>query len=266
MNKETFPVGKMIFSEGDPGVNAYRIISGRVDVFIQEDGQQVVLSTLGEGEIFGEMAMIERCPRSASARVLETTEVEIIEREHFLEVLESGGQQLLPLLSTIFERLRVTNDRLLTALDKLDELEPSAPRRHREVFGMEQSTCEVIVEADSEELLKQSLLDGRVINRFPFLFGRRSEIAGGDMLIRNQLLLADRTPYRVSRKHCYLQSGADGIYIEDSSSKLGTIVNGISIGGKSRESRVKLSSGENTLVLGGPDSQVRFKLKVIEPE
>lgn len=266
MKKETFPIGKMIFSEGDPGKDAYRIISGRVDIFIQEDSQQVVLATLGEGEIFGEMAMIEKCLRSASARVLETTEVEIIERDHFLEVLESGGQQLLPLLSTIFERLRVTNDRLLTALDKLDELEPKGPRRHREVFGMKQSTLAVIVEADSEEMMKQTVLNGRVIERFPFLFGRRSEIAGGDMLIRNQLLLADRTPYRVSRKHCYLQSESDGIYIEDSSSKLGTIVNGVSIGGNSREDRVKLSPGENTLVLGGPDSQVRFKVEVVEPE
>ena len=59
MKKEIYPVGKTIFSEGDPGEHAYRIISGCVDIIIQEEGQQVVLATLGEGEVFGEMAMID---------------------------------------------------------------------------------------------------------------------------------------------------------------------------------------------------------------
>lgn len=262
MDKEKFPEGKLIFSEGDLGDDAYRILSGSVEIFIQEEGQKLVLATLGEGEIFGEMAMIENRPRSASARVIDPIEVEVIQRGDFSSMLEGGGEQMLPLLSTIFERLRVTNDRLLAALDQLNELEPSKTRRHHESFGLEQASLSVRVDADSEEMCNQTVLNGRVIKHFPFLFGRRGDIAGGDGSINNQLLVADRSPYRVSRKHCFLQSRADAIYVEDTMSRLGTIVNGISIGGKSRENRAKLSPGENTLILGGPDSQVRFKLLV----
>ena len=64
--------------------------------------------------------------------------------------------------------------------------------------------------------------------------------------------------------HCVIDSSADGVYIEDHSSRLGTIVNGIRIGGKSLESRVRLSAGSNSLVLGGGESQVRFSLTVTE--
>jgi hypothetical protein len=208
------------------------------------------------------MAMIENRPRSASARLIESTEVEVIQRDDFLSMLENGGEQILPLLGTTFEHLRVTNDRLLAALGQLHELEPGRFRRHHESFGLGQASLRVRVEPDSEEMLKQTVLSGRIINHFPFMFGRRAGIVGNDGAISKQRLLADRTPYRVSRKHCFLQSGPDAIYVEDTMSKLGTIVNGIPIGGKSRENRAKLSPQENSLILGGPDSQVRFKLQV----
>lgn len=169
---------------------------------------------------------------------------------------------LIPYLTTIFERLRVTNDRLLAALDKLDQLEPVGGRRQRELFSIQQNTITVAVEADSEEMRQQTALQGRVIQTYPFQFGRRGEFAGAEAPIHNQFLVADRAPYRVSRKHCILDSSADGVFVEDRSSKLGTMVNGVPIGGNSRERRARLRTGENTLILGGVDSQVRFKLTV----
>lgn len=264
MRTEKFPAGKRIFGEGDLGDEAYRIVEGRVEISIQEDGQKLVLATLGEGEIFGEMAMIENRPRSATARFLEASVVEVIGREDFEVVLASGGEKMVPYLTTIFDRLRVTNDRLLAALAQLDQLEPMRGRRHQEVFNASQASVSVQIEPDSDELSQQTALQGRVVNYYPFQFGRRAELAGAEGGVRNQLLVADRSPFRVSRKHCLLDSSADGVFIEDRTSKLGTIVNGIRIGGTSRETRVRLLAGENTLVLGGLDSQVRFKLTVVD--
>lgn len=262
MKKNKFSKGKLIFSEGAVGDDAYRILSGSVEISTQQDGQKLVLATLGAGEIFGEMAMIDNRPRSASARVIDPIEVEVIQREDFSSMLEGGSEQMLPLLRTIFDRLRITNDRLSLALDQLNELEPSKTRRHHESFGREQASLCIRLDPDSEEMSNQRVMKGQVIRHFPFLFGRRGNIVGGDGSINNQLLVADRSPYRVSRKHCFLQMRADTIFVEDTMSRLGTIVNGVSIGGESLESRAKLSLGENTLILGGLDSQVRFKLWV----
>jgi CRP-like cAMP-binding protein len=260
MKTEKLSAGKLVFTEGTPGEEAYRILEGRVEISIAENGQRLVLATLGAGEIFGEMAMIENRPRSASARVLEAAHLEVITREDFGLVLAKGGEPLVPYLTTIFDRLRVTNDRLMTALDQLDRLEPISGRRRQETFEDEQSRLLLQIDADSDEMGQQSALQGRVVQHFPFYFGRRAALAGVEAVIQNQLLVADRHPYRVSRKHCLMGRSGDSVFIEDRTSKLGTIVNGIRIGGKSREARVRLSPGENSLVLGGVDSQVRFKI------
>jgi len=61
-----------------------------------------------------------------------------------------------------------------------------------------------------------------------------------------------------------LDASADGVFVEDSTRKLGTIVNGVRIGSGSSQRRARLSSGLNSLVLGDPDSQVRFTLTVTD--
>lgn len=266
MRTEEFPPGKLVFAEGSSGREAYRILSGRVEISIQEEGRTLVLATLGENEIFGEMAMVENRPRSASARVLEATSVEVIEREDFQEILSSGEELVVPYLMTIFDRLRITNDRLLVALNQLDELTPTSTKRRREVFTSDDYSIRVSVKPASEEMRRQTALQGCVVRNYPFHFGRRGELAGSESTTSNQLLVADRSPYCVSRKHCVLGSNADGVFIEDHTSKLGTVVNGIEIGANSRETRVRLSVGENTLVLGGADSQVSFILTVTPPQ
>lgn len=116
MKTDKIQAFKQIFAVGDHGDKAYRVVEGSVEISIQENGQKLVLALLGAGEIFGEMAMIESRPRSATARALEPTTLEVIARLDFQEVLDEGGEQLVPYLTTIFERLRVTNDRLLVAL------------------------------------------------------------------------------------------------------------------------------------------------------
>lgn len=262
MNTDKFQALKLIFSEGDQGVEAYRVIEGSVEISIQREGQKLVLAILGAGETFGEMAMIESRPRSATARTLEPTMIEVISRQDFQQMLNEGGEQIVPYLTMIFDRLRVTNDRLLMALNKLNELQPAVKHHHQDIFGSRRTLVIVQIEPDTEEMRQQTTLQKRLLRFYPFHFGRRSQLAGAEPMIQNQLLIADRSPFRVSRKHCIIDTSGDAVFIEDTTSQLGTIVNGISIGGKSLETRVKLIRGANTLVLGGQDSQVRFRLDV----
>ena len=63
-----------------------------------------------------------------------------------------------------------------------------------------------------------------------------------------------------------IDTSGDAVFIVDKTSQLGTIVNGIPIGGKNLETRAKLIRGANTLVLGGQDSQVRFRIVVSAPD
>ena len=266
MRTDKFQASKLIFSEGDQGDEAYRVVEGSVEISLQRDGQKLVLATLEVGETFGEMAMIDSRPRCASARTLEPTLIEVIARQDFQQMLHEGGEQIVPYLTMIFDRLRVTNDRLLMALEKLNELQPAVKHNHQDIFGSRRTSVIVQIEPDSEEMRHQSSLQNRLLRFYPFHFCRRAQLAGVEPMIQNQFLIADRSPFRVSRQHCIIDISGDDVFVEDKTSQLGTIVNGIPIGGKSLETRVKLIRGVNTLVLGGQDSQVRFRLDVSEPD
>ena len=111
-NSAVFQPGQVIFREGDTSQEAYRILRGRVEISIVADGKPVILAQLGEGDIFGEMAMVDERPRSASAQSLEVTECEVLTPENFSELVLSRPEVLIPYMASFFERLRTANDRL----------------------------------------------------------------------------------------------------------------------------------------------------------
>jgi glyoxylase-like metal-dependent hydrolase (beta-lactamase superfamily II) len=74
-----YPKGEYVFLEGSQGQHMYVVSSGKVDIVTERDGRETRLATLAKGDIFGEMALVDHLPRSASAIVAEegTTLLEI---------------------------------------------------------------------------------------------------------------------------------------------------------------------------------------------
>ena len=72
LTRREYKAGELVFKEGDPGNEMYVVVSGRVSIFIiDNDGLEVVLSEIVQGNFFGEMSIMERAPRSAACRVVE---------------------------------------------------------------------------------------------------------------------------------------------------------------------------------------------------
>lgn len=97
-NRYRIPAGVRLFKEGDPGTGAYLIESGRVDLTKVVRGQDVLLATAVDGEIIGEMALIDGQPRSATATTASETVVTTIPAAHFrahLSTLDPVAQALL---------------------------------------------------------------------------------------------------------------------------------------------------------------------------
>lgn len=111
-NAAVFQPGQVIFREGDTSQEAFRILRGRVEISLLADGKPVILAQLGDGDIFGEMAMVDERPRSASAQALEVTECEVLTPDNFNELVLSRPEVLIPYMASFFERLRTANDRL----------------------------------------------------------------------------------------------------------------------------------------------------------
>jgi signal transduction histidine kinase len=100
----------IVFQEGTPGDGVYFVKSGQVEIsgFVSADVQRV-FSRLGPGEIFGEMAVIDRHPRSATATARQDTEVYFIPRAEMLSLLKRSPALAFGLLQLISQRLREFN-------------------------------------------------------------------------------------------------------------------------------------------------------------
>jgi len=73
--EQRYPRGSIVFYEGDPGDFLMVVISGKVKVvLLGEGGQEIILAMLGPGNFFGEMAILESAPRSATVMTIEPSE------------------------------------------------------------------------------------------------------------------------------------------------------------------------------------------------
>jgi len=104
--EQRYEPGEDIVRQGDTGVGAFIIRSGKVDVIQDRGGKETKLSTLGPGEVFGEMALLDEFPRSATVRAVEPTTALGIQRWHFRGILESHPQIALALLPMLTRRIR----------------------------------------------------------------------------------------------------------------------------------------------------------------
>jgi len=116
----TYRRGEVIVRQGQTGETFFVIVRGRVAVTVlSPEGREVVLNTLGEGDHFGEMALLDEEPRSASVVAQERSELAILSRDVFFELLRSNFVLTKGLLRCFSRRLRRANSTIegLAALD-----------------------------------------------------------------------------------------------------------------------------------------------------
>jgi EAL domain-containing protein (putative c-di-GMP-specific phosphodiesterase class I) len=101
-----FKKGELIFRTGEEGDCAYIVDVGRVQIFTESFGIEVPVSILGPGEIFGEMAILDRAARSASARALEDLQVSMVSRHQFEQRMDQADPIVRLLVSILLKRIR----------------------------------------------------------------------------------------------------------------------------------------------------------------
>lgn len=119
----SFAAGQEIFKESDPGDGLYILKSGLVEIAAQH-GQEArhVFSQVAPGDMFGEMAVIEDKPRSASAVAKEASTVYFIPRAELLALMERSPSLSLALLREISHRLREFNRQYLREVLQAERL------------------------------------------------------------------------------------------------------------------------------------------------
>jgi CRP/FNR family transcriptional regulator, cyclic AMP receptor protein len=106
-----FDVGEVIFEEGSTGRDLYVVLDGKVDIAKVNGPNKTVIVTLGKGEFFGEMAVIDGSSRSATAISSEPhTRVMRINHARFVYLVSQQPAFALMIMDALSKRLRASND------------------------------------------------------------------------------------------------------------------------------------------------------------
>jgi CRP-like cAMP-binding protein len=101
--------GATVFRQGDPGGSMYVIRTGKVRVLKDAQGRQRVVTTLGAGDFFGEMAVVTGRPRTATIEVLEDVELLRVPADKLQEMVSGTGEVAIRLIRHLAERLENAN-------------------------------------------------------------------------------------------------------------------------------------------------------------
>ena len=259
-----FQRGAVILREGDESTEAYIIRRGRVEVTKAGRSGPVVLATLGEGEIFGEMALITEKPRSATVTALEEVEAAVVDPESFNQLIREQPEFIFPILRVLFERLRAVSEALAShqaATPDVTAPEAAAPTVTGHGAAVLPTRQERIVLSGVTREATDALGGQSVeVRTMPFRIGRQDQMGDSDVLSLNDLYLEDTKPYSISRNHCMLSRIDEELVVIDRGSATGTLVNGKRIGGERSRGRASLSAGQNEVTLGAGKSPYKFSV------
>ncbi len=116
LEEQTFFAGDHIFEIDEQGDHLYLLVSGKVGITLDADTDSSnYISTLGPGDCFGEMNLLDDLPRSATAHALEDTSVLALEKTRLRGLLQSYPEISIGMLRSLSMRVREANNRLMAA-------------------------------------------------------------------------------------------------------------------------------------------------------
>jgi CRP/FNR family transcriptional regulator len=108
-----FKRGETLFRKDDPGTHLYVVLDGAVKIALPgEFGQEALVAIMRTGDFFGELALFDGSPRSASATALEDTRAALLARDDFLTFLETHPGAVRVVLDALAKTIRRLSDRV----------------------------------------------------------------------------------------------------------------------------------------------------------
>ncbi len=126
-----FPSGEVLFRDGDAAETMYVLRSGRVRVFKEVNGREKTLAYIEAGDFFGEMALLNNKPRTASAECVEETAVLVIDAKMFEAMLRGNAEIAVRMIQRLAKRLDEANGLVGVLMQK----DPKA----RVILGLERA-------------------------------------------------------------------------------------------------------------------------------
>lgn len=187
----TYPKHAIVINEGDDAGALYVVLSGQVKVFLSnQDGKEIIINTLGAGEYFGELALLDDSQRSASVMTTEKSRLAFLAKTDFEQVLTEHSEIALNLIRALVGRVRILSENVknLALLD---------------VYGRVAKTLLGMAEAQDNQLVVQKRLTQQdIANRVGAsreMVARimKDLVKGGYISVnRNQIVIHEKLPDR----------------------------------------------------------------------
>lgn len=245
MAQKQFATKEIIVQEGDPGQQAYVIVSGRVEMVRRMPQGETQAAILTPGMCFGESSLLEPgTPYLLTARALEPAVVESIDANEMDQALSK-----LPPVSSIF--MKAVMNRFRKSFVKPDEDKGPTIKQG--------DLLKITVMPGSESLSKQFRDMVVSPSNLPFRIGG---FPAENVALKNRHnhlnISSDGPPLTVSRMHCEIALEDDGLFLTDLGSRFCTVVNGKLIGRGRGKYNAPLGKGKNEVLLGGLNSPYKL--------
>ena len=115
----TVPAGHTLFQAGDPGDSLFIVREGSIELFIKDTvGQKIVLTLAESGDMFGELAMLDSGPRTATALALMESEVLVLDRDDLVLLFKRKPEAALHMLAALSGLTRKADELLRTRVSR----------------------------------------------------------------------------------------------------------------------------------------------------
>jgi len=119
VDRRELAAGTTLFQAGEPGESLFVVSSGEVELFIKDTaGQKIVLTVARDGEIFGELALLDRGARTATACALVDTELLELDRDDLLLLFQKTPEAAVRLLAAVGHMTRKADELLQTRVSR----------------------------------------------------------------------------------------------------------------------------------------------------
>jgi CRP/FNR family cyclic AMP-dependent transcriptional regulator len=111
-----FPAGTVLFRDGEPGKEMYVVQQGKVVISKRAGDIERILSTLGQGEFFGEMSILNNAPRSATATCVEDSKLLVIDPKTFEAMIRGNAEIAIRMIKKLAHRLQEADNQIQNLL------------------------------------------------------------------------------------------------------------------------------------------------------
>jgi CRP/FNR family transcriptional regulator, cyclic AMP receptor protein len=188
--RKSFKRDSVVLFEHETGLALFVIVEGKVKVSrVSDDGKEVILTILSDSDFFGEMAILDGLSRSANVTAMEDSELFIIQRSEFLELLHNHPEVSIALLQELTRRLRSADMKIksLSLKDAEGKVATVILQLADDVGKIKQGTVEIEKLPFQHDLANMAGTSRETISRTLHTFAKKGlvELDGSKLRIMN---------------------------------------------------------------------------------